>query len=301
MKITKIMRTLKITITMLLVALFLFGCKQQPKEDGKAKKTTDKEEFELVSKWSTDSVLKIPESVYYDKANDVLYVSNIDGKPTQKDGKGFISRVSPAGEILDLKWVTGIDAPKGMGVNTGKLYVTNIDEIVEIDITEGVISERYACEGAKFANDIAVNEEGMVFASDMATGVIYRLKDGNAEKWIESEELKSPNGLYAKKDHLLIGMKGAVMKAGYKTGQLEKYISNTGGIDGLKEVGDGYYIKSDWSGHVHLLHPEKEKILLLNTADDKINAADIEFVPEENMLYVPTFYDNRVMAYSLKR
>jgi sugar lactone lactonase YvrE len=197
--------------------------------------------------------------------------------------------------------VTGIDAPKGMGVYDNKLYVTNIDEIVEIDIASGEIINRYACEGAEFANDIAINSNGTVFASDMSTGVIYRLKDGKAEKWIEDDTLQSPNGLFTLKNKLLIGMKGAVMKAEYKTGELTRFISNTGGIDGLEEVGDGYYIKSDWVGHVHLLHPDKEKILLLNTAKDNINAADIEFVPVKNMLYVPTFHDNRVMAYELKR
>ncbi|MBS3808435.1 MAG: hypothetical protein KGY60_13095, partial [Bacteroidales bacterium] len=74
---------------------------------------------------------------------------------------------------------------------------------------------------------------------------------------------------------------------------------NTGGIDGLEFVKDGYYIKSDWTGHIHLLHPEKEKQLILDTTDEDINAADIEFVPGTSMLYVPTFHDNRVMAYEL--
>jgi outer membrane protein assembly factor BamB len=301
MKNNNAMRTFKIITTILLVTLFLFGCKQQPKEEEKTKKTTDKEEFELVSQWSTDTVLKIPESVYYDKVKDVLYVSNIDGKPTQKDGKGFISKVSTDGEILNLKWVTGIDAPKGMGVYEGKLYVTNIDEIVKIDIDEGKIEKRYPCKGAKFANDIAIGEDGTVFASDMSTGLIYRLKEDQAEQWIKSDKLKSPNGLYTTPDHLLIGMKGAVMKADYNKGKLKKFISNTGGIDGLKEVGDGYFIKSDWTGHVHILHPEKSKKMILNTAKNNINAADIEFDKAKNMLYVPTFNDNRVMAYKLKR
>lgn len=34
---------------------------------------------ELERIWSTDSVLKIPESVLFDGKNKVLYVSNIDG------------------------------------------------------------------------------------------------------------------------------------------------------------------------------------------------------------------------------
>ncbi|MGM0530750.1 MAG: hypothetical protein ACQER7_05305 [Bacteroidota bacterium] len=294
------MRTLKATLLIVILFTGLIGCKQQ-KSGESEEKTGEGEKPELVSKWSTDRVMKTPESVCYDAGNNVLYVSNIQGESNEKDGEGFISRVAPDGEVLDLKWVTGIDAPKGMGVYEGNLYVTNIDEIVEIDIAAGEIANRYPCEDAQFANDIAINEEGAVFASDMQGNRIYRLKNGSAENWVESDKLQSPNGLFTKQEHLLIGMDGAVLRADYETGELEEFILNTGGIDGLEEVGDGYYIKSDWAGHVHLLHPDEEKLLLLNTADDDINAADFEYVPGKNMLYIPTFNDNRVMAYELKR
>ena len=294
------MKTLKSTLFILILLAGFMGCKQQKTSESE-EKTGEAAKPELVKKWSTDSVMSIPESVKYDAENDVLYVANIQGNPTEKDGQGFISRLTPEGEVLDLKWVSGVDAPKGMGIYEGKLYVTNIDEIVEIDIAKGEISNRYSLEGAQFANDIDVNEAGAVFASDMRGNKIYRLMDGLVEVWVESGKLKRPNGLFAKQDHLLIGINGAVLTADYASGELEEIISNTGGIDGLEEVGDGYYIKSDWAGHVHLLHPDKEKILILDTADENINAADIDFIPETNMLYVPTFSDNRVMAYELKR
>ena len=118
------MKTLRVTILMVLSVAAVAGCKQkatQNEDSEKQQKTTEKEKPELISTWSTDSVLKVPESVCYDVTEDILYVSNIEGKPTEKDGKGFISKVSPEGEVLDLKWVTGIDAPKGMGVYQGKL------------------------------------------------------------------------------------------------------------------------------------------------------------------------------------
>ena len=294
------MSTLKTTLLVVIFLTGLMGCKQQ-KTGESEEKTGEAAKPELVKKWSTDTVMRTPESVKYDAENDVLYVANIQGNPNEKDGQGFISRVSPDGEVLDLEWVTGIDAPKGMGIYEGKLYVTNIDEVVEIDIAEGAITNRYPMKGAQFGNDIDINEAGAVFASDMRGNKIYRLKNGSVEVWLDSEKLESPNGLFAKQDHLLIGINGAVLRAGYETGEMETFISNTGGIDGLEEVGDGYYIKSDWAGHVHLLHPDQEKILILDTADDNINAADIDFIPGTNMLYVPTFSDNRVMAYELNR
>jgi hypothetical protein len=67
--------------------------------------------------WETPADLKNPESVVYAPKQDVLFVSNIEGKPDQKDQNGFISKVSPLnGSIVELNWITGLNAPKGMAV-----------------------------------------------------------------------------------------------------------------------------------------------------------------------------------------
>ncbi|MBS3806653.1 MAG: hypothetical protein KGY60_04050, partial [Bacteroidales bacterium] len=272
------MKKSQITWILMIVFASFLGCGQQSGNSGEAEETEENKaqsaemesktsKPELISKWSTDRVMKVPESVCYDPGNEVLYVANIQGNPTAKDGEGFISMLSTDGEVLDLEWVTGIDAPKGMGVHGGMLYVTNIDEIVEIDIASGEVANRYACPGAQFANDIAINDAGVVFASDMSANKIYRLENGQVEAWLESDMLKSPNGLFTTADHLMIGIDGSVLKVGYEGGSPETHVSNTGGIDGLEFVKDGYYIKSDWTGHIHLLHPEKEKQLILDTTD----------------------------------
>ena len=53
--------------------------------------------------WESPADLKNPESVVYSPKQDVLFVSNIEGKPDQKDQNGFISKVSPLnGSIVEL-------------------------------------------------------------------------------------------------------------------------------------------------------------------------------------------------------
>ena len=47
----------------------------------------------LVKKWETAPVFKVPESVCYAGGN-LLYVANINGKPTDKDGNGYISMIT---------------------------------------------------------------------------------------------------------------------------------------------------------------------------------------------------------------
>ena len=93
--------------------------------------------------WETDTLLKVPESVLFDADNNVLYVSNIDGTDGwAKDGKGSIAKVGLDGKIIAVEWVTGLNAPKGLGMYKGKLLAADIDEIVVIDIKKGAIEEK---------------------------------------------------------------------------------------------------------------------------------------------------------------
>ena len=66
-----------------------------------------------------------------DAATGTIYVANIEGDPVGKDGKGSISIIGKDGTITNQNWVTGLNAPKGMGITNGMLYVTDIDELVE--------------------------------------------------------------------------------------------------------------------------------------------------------------------------
>src|SRR5215467_921955 len=115
-------------------------------------------QHQVTKLWETDTVLKVPESVLFDGANKVLYVSNIDGTdPWGKDGKGSIGKVGTDGKIIKVDWVTGLSAPKGMGIYKGKLYAADIDEIVEIDIAKASISKRIPVQNAQGLNDITID------------------------------------------------------------------------------------------------------------------------------------------------
>src|SRR5688500_2423506 len=83
---------------------------------------------QLVKLWETDSILKVPESVLYHAETNALYVSNIDGKPGEKDSRGSIAKVSVDGKKIDNNWVTSLSAPKGMGIFNNVLYVSDVDE-----------------------------------------------------------------------------------------------------------------------------------------------------------------------------
>ena len=82
---------------------------------------------------------KVPESVYFDKAGKVLYVSNIDGEPWAKDGAGSIGKLGLDGKVIAAEWVEGLNAPKGMALSKGTLWVADLSEVVGIDVAKGAI------------------------------------------------------------------------------------------------------------------------------------------------------------------
>ena len=84
--------------------------------------------------WETEKVFELPESVIYDSKNDVLYVSNITDHPFKKDGTGYISKIGLDGTIIKKKWINKLNAPKGLTITNDKLYIADVDELVEVDI-----------------------------------------------------------------------------------------------------------------------------------------------------------------------
>jgi hypothetical protein len=58
------------------------------------------------------SGFSVPESAYWDATTDSWYVSNMAGSPIDHDGVGWISKLDRCGNIVEEKWVDGLNAPK---------------------------------------------------------------------------------------------------------------------------------------------------------------------------------------------
>src|SRR5882757_2812613 len=136
--------------------------------------TASAQNHSLVKIWATDTVLKTPESVLYSAKDKLLYVSNIDGTPDGKDGKGSIGKVGLDGKIIMVDWVKGLNAPKGMGIYKNKLYVADLTEVVVIDIDKAQIVQHIPVEGSVFLNDITIDKNGVVYVSDTRTLKVHR-------------------------------------------------------------------------------------------------------------------------------
>lgn len=252
--------------------------------------------------WETDSTLQTPESVIYDEFREVLYVSNINAvPPTAKDNDGYISIISTDGEIIEREWVTEISAPKGMGIVDSSLFVTNIDEIVEIDIPSGVIIARYPIEGGAFLNDISVTNDEEIYISDTGTNTIHILNNGDVRTWLNDSTLVGPNGLLHQGSHIMVAsyFGDEFSRIDINTKMREVISDSIPGGDGIVAYEEHYFV-SNWNGEVHFVDNLGNRTLVLDTKAQELNAADICYLPEKKLLLIPTFFGNTVAAYEVK-
>ena len=268
-------------ITASLLSILLFTYCSNAKTQSKENSTVDNTTKGLTKVAETDTLLATPESVLYEATRDVIYVSNVNGDPIAKDGNGFISIINLKGEIIKREWIKGLDAPKGMGIYNNHLFVTDINQVIEIDVEKGEIVNRYVANDAKFLNDIAIDATGRVFISDMTTSDIYLLSNSKLEKWFYSDKFNYLNGLFILDNSLLAGNSNTIYAINLDSKEMTEFIKESGGIDGLEAIGNGAFIVSDWTGNISKVSPNTPKELLLSTVDKKINAADLDFIIEK--------------------
>ncbi len=251
--------------------------------------------------WETDTIFKIPESAVIDAENQVIYVSNVNGSPWELDGNGFISKIDFSGNILNLKWVQGnLHGPKGMGISDRMLYVADIDAVVVIDLETGKIRKRLPADTGLGLNDIAVAPDGSVFVSGSNSNKIFGVGGIELELFKE-DDFDRPNGLLAEDRRLLVLSSGSgkLYELDYNHREKKELAAGFGHGDGIASAGNGSYFLSDWEGKIYLLNHSGEVTKLLDTSAERINAADIDYRKENQMLVVPAFYGNKVVAYKL--
>jgi sugar lactone lactonase YvrE len=260
--------------------------------------------------WETDAVFRIPESVLHDPQRGVLYVTSYDKTDFSRQNTGFVSRLGLDGEILDLEWVSALDGPCGMGLLENRLYVVEAvrHTVVEIDVDSGQVVKRHDVPGASFLNDLAIDDSGAIYVSDTSTPAraqdIYRLIDGRTDVWKTGVEIHRANGLFVHKGQLLVGNSGdGLFKSiDLNCGHVTPIACLGGGIiDGIRVDNNDNYLVSHWKGQIYRITPDAEVTEILDLSGEGLPSADFEFVKDRNLLVIPTFYGNKVVAYRLSQ
>ena len=260
--------------------------------------------------WETPGFIG-PESVVFDATRNEYFVSNMGtyGKgATPNDG--FISRVGAEGKILELKWVTGLDDPKGLALANGRLYVGDEPDMAEIDISAGRIVARHApADGVGNFNDCTADAEGNVYVCSGRLNTIFRLHAGKFEAWYKLDTTKTGglNGLKAEKDRLLLGGWSVQDSSGHEQlGHISTltYTDKTLGrlgdqpvchIDGLEPDGQGGYTATDWlTGDVVHVSADGKPTPLMKLVQ---GTADHTYLIDKKLLLIPLMKDNVLRAY----
>ncbi len=298
----------RIYLSLLIIAAATFACKRSTNVTvTETKDTTAINVDTMVSlvpsltlAWESDTTLKTPESVLFDQANNVLYVSNIGGvPPTKKDGDGYISQMGLDGKIINQKWATGFDAPKGMAIWGNKLYVTDIDRVKAVDLKTGKTTNTYKVAGAKFLNDVAVSADSIIYFTDSDMSTIHMLQNGKVSTVHADTSLGGTNGIYVDGNTLLLASSGTVYTMNIGDHSIQKVATDIPNGDGIERYKNGWIV-SNWAGEVFYIDDKGQVTEILDTQEAKLNTADIEVIESMDLLLIPTFFGNKVVAYKLK-
>jgi len=245
--------------------------------------------------WETPAELTTNESAHYEKSDGMIYVANIEGGPSEKDGVGSISKLNTKGEIIERNWVSGLNAPKGMTVMGDYLYVTDVDRLLEIELATGKINKSYTVEDAIFLNDADTDGQRIYFTDMKANKILY-LENGEIKTFAENQP--NINGLRIGNGNTLYGLDADGFKKYNSDGSFEIINDTVTGGDGLIVLNEDTFIASKWGGEIYLIQ-NGEAVKLLDTTAEESNTADIGYIPKDKLVIVPTFFKDKVVAYKL--
>jgi hypothetical protein len=257
-----------------------------------------------------------PESVLHHEVADVYLVSNINGGPTEVDDNGFISRISPDGELLELTWIDGedrnveLDAPKGMAVSGAVLFVADIAKVRMFDVETGEQLGSIEVSGASFLNDVVAAPGGGVYVTDTGVGpdfqptggaAVYHLNDdGEVHEILASVDLGAPNGVATMGPGRLVIVTfsdpGRIIRT--DDGEvIETQELTAGSLDGVVALPGGDLLLSSWTARAVLrLESDGSATPVVEGLE---SPADIGFDSVRRTILIPLLNSNEVMFVDL--
>tara|TARA_R110000782_G_scaffold124977_1_gene216591 strand:+ start:47 stop:910 length:864 start_codon:yes stop_codon:yes gene_type:complete len=255
---------------------------------------------ELEPLWVADS-FAAPESVVVAPDGNYL-VSNVgidDGDA--KNGDGFISKMSPEGKVIDRYWAAKINGPKGLAIQDGKLYASDIDVVMVFDAAEGGLGKKIPVDGAVFLNGVTA-WNGAIHVSDSGTGRIHRIENGVATLWLEDARFGGINGVLGDGDRLLVStMDTGSLFSVTADGTITEIATGMINADGIGLVPGGGYLVSSWPGQVHYVAEDGTVTTLIDTTGDETPILQNDLKIFGDTVIVPNWQPGTVTAWRVVR
>jgi sugar lactone lactonase YvrE len=298
--------------TFILAALALAAC--APKEKAEAVPV-------VTLAWSLGGFLS-PESMQYDPAQDVYFVSNINGNLSARDNNGFISRVTVDGKVDSLHFIQGgrsgvvLNAPKGMVVKGDTIWVADVDALRAFDSRTGapLATLDFGVYKVKFLNDVAVGLGGALYVTD--TGIlvdasgqvshpgpdrIFSVASNTILTKFEGDGLSSPNGIVwdARHGNFIMAPFGSTSIFVLTLGDSvpTAVAQGAGQFDGVDFLADGRPVVSSWAdSSVSVLSGGRFTRLV----GGLVSPADISVDRKRNRILVPQLMRDSVKVFEVR-
>ncbi len=257
-----------------------------------------------------EGTLDAPKSAVWDPTTTTWFVSNLGGGYTlAKDGIGWISRFNRQGQLTDARWLDGLDAPTGMAVSEGSLFVVDRGRLLEVDIATAAISKQHDLENSVFLKSVVAASDGTVYLSDATANRIYRMLPGEApEVWITNPKLESPTGMVLDGDNLIVASSGpmadpetfeskrpgTLLTINLKNREIRNLTDGKpiASFDGITKDGDDFFA-TDWAGGRLLQISKSGEMQVVLSGLWQI--AGLGYCPEFDTLALPILSENRVL------
>jgi DNA-binding beta-propeller fold protein YncE len=269
------------------------------------------------------------ESCSYDPESGLIVVPNRGLPQSMQTNDAWVSLINHDGSVHTLRWIGTqrpeerkslsppliLNEPFGSDIMKGILYVADRDGgtgkddpsvavIRKFSMKNGKPLGEFRIEGAGWINDIEVNEDGTIYATETGyffgenpnpeTWKVWKVTpDGKASVFVQGAPLNAPNGIafdpqgnivvvnYGNSDVLTFSPAGNLVKT-------EKAVQP--GSDGLIIMPDGTkYVCSVKQGGVSRIRPGKPAKLIANNIP---SAASMCYDSKTNQLVIPMNANN---------
>lgn len=265
-----------------------------------------------------DIGLAQPRAVVYDSVDDVYLVSNMNGDPLAQDENGFVTRLSPDGEVLAQQWspklgtADRMHAPKGMAIRGDTLFVADIQCIRIVNRATGdLLGSR--CLDVSSLSGIDVGPEGSVFVTDdgfaltdgqstpTGSDALYRLsfQEGRGEGTLaEGADLDHPTGVAVGTRGIFVTTEGGDLlrftAAGERTTMLQRPEDAFEGV--VFVAGGGFAVSSSSDGRITLFDSGGRPTTI---ADGLAVPGDLGYDSTRDRLLVPLLQTNSLLVIDL--
>jgi hypothetical protein len=240
--------------------------------------------------WVAEGEFCEPETVLA-LPDDTLLVSNVCD--FRQRGNGFLSLLDAQGRALDWRVLEGLDAPLGMAMAAGRLYLIDNNQVKIFTWPDYALLKTIGLE-TTVANDLAVSETGVIYVTDTARHQVMRvLPDGAQSVLTGQARFKNANGIAVHEGRLYVGGE-RLWRVDLDDDSVENFgpdwISD---IDGIEFEPDGTLQLTPVAGPLIRFNGKNEVEVF---AGQGISSANHGYAANLQLALIPTGFDNTVIA-----